>query len=45
MAHKHAASMALYAQDAMETDTPWDGEPEALHCHDAKAFYLNEIQV
>lgn len=23
MAHKHAASMALYAQDATETDEPW----------------------
>lgn len=24
MAHKHAASMALYAQDAMESDNPWE---------------------
>ena len=24
MAHKHAALMALYAQDAMETDKPWE---------------------
>ena len=24
MAHKHAASMALYAQDAMETSEPWE---------------------
>ena len=24
MAHKHAALMALYAQDAMETSEPWD---------------------
>ena len=23
-AHKHAALMALYAQDAMETDKPWE---------------------
>jgi hypothetical protein len=24
MAHKHAELMALYAQDAMDTDTPWE---------------------
>lgn len=24
MAHKHAASMVLYAQDAMETPRPWE---------------------
>lgn len=24
MAHKHAELMMQYAQDAMETDTPWD---------------------
>ena len=24
MAHKHAALMALYAQDAQETETPWE---------------------
>ena len=24
MAHKHAALMALYAQDAMETNEPWE---------------------
>ena len=24
-AHKHAALMAQYAQDAMETETPWEG--------------------
>ena len=33
-AHKHAALMLQYAQDAAETDTPW----ERWECHDGVAW-------
>lgn len=41
MGHIHAAAMAEYAKDALETDTPWErwefchmhGEYQSLHSH------------
>ena len=34
MGHKHAALMALYAQDAMETDKPWERWEFRIGIHD-----------
>ena len=41
MKHKHAENMALYAQDAMETDKPWE---RWQYCIDLDAARWHDIK-
>lgn len=51
MEHIHAAAMAEYAKDALETDRPWErwefchmrGEYQSLHGHPSFDFWQRSI--